>query len=877
MFVLKEYQQKSLDKLEYFLKLCVQHNDVEKAFHQITKESFGASSEYNKADLGNIPYICLRLPTGGGKTILAAKSIEIVVNHFLHIDYPLVIWLVPSTTILEQTYNSLSNPDHPYRRALNDYFKDRIEVLRIEEALSISKGDLEGKVNIIISTYAAWRIEETDSRKVYDNNGSLQSHFFGLSPSILNDLEKFKENGVLKNSLANLVYLNNPLIIIDEAHNARTPLTTTTLKRLNPSCIIEFTATPKNEGEDRSNTIHYVTATELKKDFMIKLPIELYAIPEWHNTIFEAVNKQRELQIIASKEEETTGKYIRPIVLFQAEADRKDKDTITVDKIRDYLIAKCGVTQDQIARVTGNIDEINGLNLLDKNCPITFIITKQKLKEGWDCPFAYIFCTVANTRSSKDVEQLLGRVLRMPYVEEKVNKELGVSYAFAKSNEFSTVAEALEDSLINSGFTKQEANTYLRINAEQFLIADNIGFPKAILSTKLDISRLTDEVQKKVFFNTDDQSLTIFKRITFEEKEEIKKVLTSSDDHQKIENIFNAIHSKPESYKSPYEKGIRIALPQLCINLYGDTILFNEEALLPLDWNLAKCDAVLSEKELPVNIQIGEKGEVDIDKKGKALVSHSAYIQERLDKLFLDSKPDKDELIFQLFKNVRFEYIKPAQLLEFIRKAVDILVEKRNLKIEHLDFVKHQVRDALLEKIKDHIIQAKKINYQTYLSFEENRIKDSIKLTLGPDFEFKENYPVIELYEGSFNFKKHYHKILSHMNGAEVECAQRIDSNPNVAVWLRNLDRDRMNAFSLQTSTDRFYPDFIVKLTNGIIVIVEYKNHSDFSKDDSKEKNIIGLVYAALSNGKCRFIMLDDKDWDSLSSILSLESKEYKK
>src|SRR5690606_1790937 len=154
--------------------------------------------------------------------------------------------------ILEQTYNSLSDPDHPYRRALNDYFKDRIEVLRIEEALSISKGDLEGKVNIIISTYAAWRIEETDSRKVYDNNGSLQSHFFGLSPSILNDLEKFKENGVIKNSLANLVYLNNPIIIIDEAHNARTPLTTTTLKRLNPSCIIEFTATPKNEGDDRS-------------------------------------------------------------------------------------------------------------------------------------------------------------------------------------------------------------------------------------------------------------------------------------------------------------------------------------------------------------------------------------------------------------------------------------------------------------------------------------------------------------------------------------------------------------------------------------------------------------------------------------------------
>ena len=545
-------------------------------------------------------------------------------------------------------------------------------------------------------------------------------------------MEVFKENGVIKNSLANLVYLNNPLVIIDEAHNARTPLTITTLRRLNPACIIEFTATPKNEGEDASNTIHYVTATELKRDFMIKLPIELYAIPEWHNTIFEAITKQRFLQAIAEKEEKETGKYIRPIVLIQAESDIKDKDTIDVETVRDYLISKCEVEPGQIARVTGNFDEIEGIDLLDKSCSITFIITKQKLKEGWDCPFAYIFCTVANVRSPKDVEQLLGRVLRMPYVEEKRNKELSYAYAFAKSKEFNTIASNLEDSLVNSGFTKQEAGTYLRINQEQFNIADNMGFPTTTIETKLDLSLLPNEVQQKLFFDPDKQSLSIIKRITFEEKETIKKVLTSPSDHDRIENIFNEINSKPAAYKSPYEKGARISLPQLCINLYGDTILFNEEALLSIDWNLAKCDTSLSESELSVETQIGEKGEVDIDKKGRALISHSAYIQERLDKLFLDAKPDKDELIHGLFKDIQNEYIKPAQMIEFIRKAVDLLLEKRKLKIEHLDFIKHQLRDALIAKINEHIKEAKKSNYQTYLSFEENKIKENTKLSLGP-------------------------------------------------------------------------------------------------------------------------------------------------
>jgi len=869
LYELKDYQKTSNEKLEQYLKLCIKYNDVKKAFYEITKASFGASAEYNDAGIGNIPYVCLRLPTGGGKTILAAHSISIAAKHFLDIELPLVLWLVPSKPILEQTYNALNNPRHPYRLALSDSFKDRVNIMRVEDALNISKSDLEGNVNVIVTTYAAWRIGNTEARKVYETNGSLHNHFLNLDSTIVRELETVEGNGTLKYSLANLIYLNNPLVIIDEAHNARTPLTFTTLKRLNPACIVEYSATPKNEGEDRSNVIHYVSASELKNDNMIKLPIELYAIPEWHNTVYEAVTKQKELEEIAKKEEELTGKYIRPIVLIQAEHDSKEKETINVEIVREYLIAKHSIPEQQIARATGEDREIENIDLHDRKCEIRFIITKQALKEGWDCPFAYIFCSVANVRSNKDVEQLLGRVLRMPYVERKKNDELNFAYAFAKSADFNAVANNLKDSLVNSGFTKQEATTYLRPCEEQiWLLSETAGLPTQKFTSTPDVNRLSEDLKRKIHVDAEKQTFTLVKRITFEEKEELINIFSTEEDKTNLEKIFNEINLKPEAYKSPFEKGKRISLPQLFLNLYGESVIFDEEALLLDDWSIADCDPQISAEELSVDVQIGEKGEIDIDKRGKSLIRHSSYIQERLERIYLEAPLDKNELIKWLFQNVQHDAIPPAQMLKYLSKVIDYLVEERKLKLEHLIFLKRQLRDILVNKIKYYIEEAKKKGYQRILGFKDNTIRDESRFELGKNFEFKAEYPVIELYQGSYDYKKHYHKIISHMNGEEEECASIIDSNPNVDVWLRNLDRNKDYAFWLQTSTDKFYPDFIVKLTDGTIVIVEYKNDRDYSNDDSIEKRRIGEIYAAINGIQIRFIMLEGRDWKMLKYVL---------
>lgn len=153
--MLKKYQQNTLDALTKYLQRCAVYKDVKKAYSESTKENFGAEGLYNDAGFTNIPYLCLRLPTGGGKTLLASHSIPIVCKEYLSRDFLLVIWLVPSNAILEQTYNCLIDNNHPYRRVLDDSFNGNIEILRIDEARNVSKGSLQSNTVVIISTFAS--------------------------------------------------------------------------------------------------------------------------------------------------------------------------------------------------------------------------------------------------------------------------------------------------------------------------------------------------------------------------------------------------------------------------------------------------------------------------------------------------------------------------------------------------------------------------------------------------------------------------------------------------------------------------------------------------------------------------------------------------
>ncbi len=879
--MLKKYQQNTLDAITLYLQRCAIYKDVKKAYAESTKENFGAEGLYNDAGFSNLPYVCLRLPTGGGKTFLASHSIPITCTEYLARDFSLVIWLVPSNAILEQTYDCLIDNNHPYRRVLNETFNGNVEILRIEDARSITKGSLESNTVVVISTFASWRVGNKDGRKVYDQNGSLSSHFEYLTQEQLTNLEKINGSNIPVHSLANVVYLNKPIFIIDEAHNARTELTFEVLKRLNPACIIEFTATPKTEphSKDRSNVLYSVSAAELKAEDMIKMPIELLTTSDWQTAISDAVKQQHHLENNAREEESITGEYIRPIVLFQAQHDSQTESTINVEEVKNFLLKTMNIPPDQIAVATGKEREIEGKDLSANNEPIRFIITKQALKEGWDCPFAYIFCSVAKVSSSKDVEQLLGRVLRMPKVKRKEKDELNRAYAFVSSDSFYNTANNLKDSLIQAGFTSAEVSDLIEVAPAQLALGKFFGNVQVKLSNIPDITALDESIKSKIEVDRESKSIIFKEEITESDKEAIINSLSNENDKQAIEKVYREIKSFNRILTSPKRQGKILSVPQLLINFDGELRVFDEEVLLPSDWNLAVCDKVLSEQEFPTKVDSGTKGLIDIDSKGNTYTYNASTIQEELSSLIISSTMDKTALIQWLVKECRHQSIPYAQIIVFISSLIDNLIESRFLQVEHLVFMRFKIKDAVKRKILNHYLYAKKKGYQELLFTQHGVVKEEIsRFSIGNDFVFPELYPAFNYYSGSFNFSKHYHEQITDMNNEEAECAFNIDLHPNVDYWIRNLERQEFYAFWLQTSTDKFYPDFIVKLKDGTIVIIEYKGENIYDTPDSKEKRQIGDFYAGISGGKCHFKMLKGKDWNALKFVLSAEQEvKYKK
>ena len=108
---------------------------------------------------------------------------------------------------------------------------------------------------------------------------------------------------------------------------------------------------------------------------------------------------------------------------------------------------------------TADKDDIKKQDLLSKDCKIRYIITVNALKEGWDCPFAYILATVANRSSAVDVEQILGRILRMPNAKANKSDILNLSYVITSSANFLDTCEKVVKGLNAAGFTSKDYRT----------------------------------------------------------------------------------------------------------------------------------------------------------------------------------------------------------------------------------------------------------------------------------------------------------------------------------------------------------------------------------------------------------------------------------
>ena len=305
-------------------------------------------------------------------------------------------------------------------------------------------------------SFASLRAKNKEDRKVYQENGQLESFVpqYANRKHLLADIDD--------TALINVIRSLHPVLVVDESHNAESDLSVDMLKNLNPSFILDLTATPK----DNSNIVSLVPAIELKKEHMVKLPVIVYNNHDKTEVINNALHLQRKLEILAKKQEADGGKYIRPIVLFQAQPKTKDDNT-TFEKLKEQLLS-LGIPENQIKIKTANIDELKSIpDLQSKDCAVRYIITINALKEGWDCPFAYILASLADKSSAVDVEQILGRVLRQPYVQKHKAFQLNLSYVLTASAKFNETLQSIVEGLKASGFSGNEHRVADKMTEEE--------------------------------------------------------------------------------------------------------------------------------------------------------------------------------------------------------------------------------------------------------------------------------------------------------------------------------------------------------------------------------------------------------------------------
>ncbi len=812
------------------------------------------------AELPTVPYVCLRLPTGGGKTILAAHSIGIARDAWVEKDYPMVLWLVPSNTIRLQTAEALKNARHPYRQALDEAFDGRVRVFDITDFTHIRPHDIRDHCCIVVGTIQTLRISNTEGRKVYSHNENMEPHFSAL-PKTLPGLEKLQSGGV-KFSFANLMHVHRPLMIVDEAHNAVTGLTREMQARVNPSAIIEFTATPRLN----SNILHSVTAQELKLEEMIKLPIMLSEHDTWQNAVNGAIASRASL----AEEAEKDTAYIRPIVLFQAQPKNQE---VTVEVLKKHLMEVEQIPEHKIAVATGDQRELDGINLFDPKCLIEYVITVEALKEGWDCSFAYAFCSVSRIQSAVDVEQLLGRVLRMPYAKRRKAEDLNRAYAFLSEPSFGDAARSLADKLVAMGFEEDEALDNIE-PAQTSLDADTGLFgprdkPKPTFKhTVTATPELVSQLKKREGVSvreTDNGKveIAVAGRVDSGLERAIVEALSETE-RTRFSAAVTKYRVEVKDLLSPAEQGETFEVPRLVSEIQGEFEFADTDVFMEFhDWSLLNHSSKLGEGEFAIR-ETARSFEIDLD--GNRITYQFADEEEQL-ALDVDVEGWTSEaLALWLDRQVRQTDIHQSELLRWLRDLVGNLITTRGMHIAGLMRCKFILARKVREKLAAVRQQERDGVYQRYLFAPEAKVEVSFDQA----FAFKDGmYWDQRRYRGRWKPRKHFlgpdnvPAFDGAENGEEFQCAQAIDSLPGLKFWIRNVAR-HPNSFWLPTATDKFYPDFVALLEDGRLLVVEYKGGLTAEGADTNEKRTIGQLWEKSGGEQGLFIivekMVDGKD-----------------
>ena len=463
--ILKEYQKRALATVRDYLEKLTEardraarileiepemnHDWARSAWETSVKEQIVPLSAYQPRRNGlgaPLPTFCLKIPTGGGKTLLATKVVDLVNTHYRRRQTGLVLWIVPTTQIYNQTLGALKDRDHPYRQQLDLASAGRTVML--EKRSGFGPQDVEENLCVLLLMLPSANRETKDQLRMFRDSGGFDRFFPPDEDVVAHEallkrvpnLDTFEHGGgfrgaYTKTSLGNTLRLLRPLIILDEGHKAYSPNAKKTLEGFNPCMIVELSATPHRTA----NVLVDIRGRELHAEEMIKLDLHIRnrASTSWQDTLLASIEHRSRLEEEAQLNEANTGVYIRPICLIQVERTGKDQrrpGVIHADDVREYLLRHPNISEESIAVKTSQKDELKDVDeiggLMSRDCPIRFIITKQALQEGWDCAFAYVLTILTNPGSKSALTQLVGRILRQPYAEKTHVASLDECYVF---------------------------------------------------------------------------------------------------------------------------------------------------------------------------------------------------------------------------------------------------------------------------------------------------------------------------------------------------------------------------------------------------------------------------------------------------------------
>lgn len=854
---LKGYQKNVIDNLKRYLELVNISNNYAQAYRDLMQENdirVGAGGVPDYRDtVPSTPHVCFKVPTGGGKTFLACNSVRPIFDSMKSNKVKVVVWLVPSDSILEQTAKALSDCHHPYRQKLDVDFSGKVEVVTKQMALNgqnFNPTSVRENLTILVMSYDSFRSSNKEGRKVYQENSALAqfTKIYGNDQNLIANCDE--------TALAQVLNWLSPLVIVDESHHATSTLSIDVLKNLNPCFILDLTATPKSN----SNIIAYVDAMKLKKSNMVKLPVILYNRKTQNDVIRDAIDLRNNLENLAKAERNTNaGKYIRPIVLFQAQP-RTDDDNTSFEKIKKILVKDVDIPEDQIAIKTSKINELKNVDLMSENCQIRYIITVNALKEGWDCPFAYILATVASRSSAVDVEQILGRILRQPYTQSHKPPVLNMSYVLTCSDKFRDTVDKVIVGLNSAGFSKRDVRT----NVEEMILFETPSeAPEQVQLTvpeskntnddwldKIDFSGIKDELSKN-----DGSVCADMIMYAENQQNDYNSVLENdvgTDSNyapSELRDKMNLFHICDE-FKAEI-KSLRI--PQFFIK--SESTLFTEEEYQLLTKEHLYDEFTLRDKDSGIDFSnIDELVKIDlsdrdsIPKYVNLNAKEAKVFKQYFNSLSVQGKIDNcvHNLLKQLGKD---DLLDDNDLKDYLKRIV------AGMDSDMLSDLSSNI-NSYASKIKAKINTLR----NEYAKKQFKELLDKGEIVCKPNYVFPE---YITPLDSKDSLTKSLYTAEPDVNDFEETVISAVASLDNVRWWHRVKERAKGEFFinGYVETYPNHYPDFLVMTNKGVLIALETKG-DHLVGDSERSKVFLGRAWQnAAGNDKFRyFIVYQQRD-----------------